>query len=339
MDNLTHTLTAVALSQAGLNRKTRFSTLAMIVGANLPDADLVTRITETATYLKYHRGITHSFLGVTILSAFLAGVIYYFGRQAPPKKSAPPLDGRWLFGVSWIATASHVVLDFTNSYGVRPFLPFSGRWFAWDIHYIIDPLLLVLLGAGLGLPILFRLISEEVGATKPGFRRGAVFALCSLVLLGGIRDLAHRRVLSLLDSHNYGRESPREIGAFPTPLNPFAWTGVVETDSAYHVLEASALDEDVNPQTTRVFHKPEPSAALDAAMKTRTAAIFSDFARFPLARVEETEDGFRVTMRDLRFLALSSGHGRFVVDVELDRNLRVRSESFAFTREGRGREY
>src|SRR5207244_8174094 len=68
MDNLTHTLTGVALSQAGLNRKTRYATLALVIGSNLPDVDIVTRLAGSATYLKYHRGITHSVLGVTMRS-------------------------------------------------------------------------------------------------------------------------------------------------------------------------------------------------------------------------------------------------------------------------------
>jgi len=80
MDNLTHTLTALALSQAGLNRKTRFATLALVVGANLPDLDLLSRLGGSLAYLKYHRGITHSILGVTILAALLAGALCYIAR-------------------------------------------------------------------------------------------------------------------------------------------------------------------------------------------------------------------------------------------------------------------
>ena len=59
VDNLTHTLSAVAISHAGLNRKTRFATLAVVVAANLPDIDAVTLVKGTAAYLHYHRGITH----------------------------------------------------------------------------------------------------------------------------------------------------------------------------------------------------------------------------------------------------------------------------------------
>ncbi len=339
MDNLSHTLTAVALSHTGLNRKTRFATLALVIGANLPDVDMVTRLAGSATYLKYHRGFTHSILGVSLLAAILAGTLYAVGRRAPPKKSGPPLDGRWLFATCFIATASHMLLDFTNAYGVRPFLYFSERWYAWDIMYIVDPILLALLTAGLAFPLVLRLVSEEVGAKKPGYRRGAIFSLCSVLLLWGLRDVSHRRVLGQLDSHTYHQQAPRRIGAFPSPANPFAWTGVVETDSAFHVLPANALDADVEVESARVFHKVESSPALERAIETRTARIFLGFARFPWARVEETEDGFSVTLRDLRFLSLSSRRRGFTTEIDLDKDLRVFRESFSFSAEDRKKEY
>ncbi len=339
MDNLTHTLTAIAMSQAGLNRKTRFATLALVVGANLPDIDWSTRLVSSARALEYHRGITHSLLGVTVLAALLGGVLYYFGRKAAPRQSAPPLNPRWLFAISWLATASHLFLDFTNSYGVRLFLPFSDRWYAWDIMFIIDPLLLTLMILGLGLPMIFGLVSEEVGAKKPGYRRGAIFALCALVALWGLRAFAHRRVLRLLDSYTYAQEYPLRLGAFPTPANPFTWIGVVETDWAFHVLEASALADEVDTERARVFHKAEFSPPLEAAEKTRTASAFLDFARFPWARVSKTTTGYRVMMRDLQFISFSSRRRGFVVEIELDKDLRVRSESFSFSAAEEPRSY
>ena len=319
------------MSHAGFNRKTRYATLALVIGANLPDADLITRLSGSSAYLKYHRGITHSILGVTVLAVLLFAFIRFLRGKAAPAKSGPEIDARWLFLACWTATASHLLLDFTNFYGVRPFLPFSGRWYAWDIMSIFDPLLTALLLAGFGVPALFRLVSEEVGAKKPGFRRGAIFSLISMLLLWGVRDFAHRRVLNMLDSHAYHEENPRRLAAFPSPGNPFAWTGVVETDSAFSVLAADALDNDVDAEHPQVFHKPEPSPVLDAALRTPTAGIFSNFARFLWPEVEETDDGYNVSLRDLRFVSSAPSRRGFVVNIELDKNLCVRSEGFSFT--------
>ncbi len=341
MDNITHTLTGLALSQAGLNRKTRFATLALVVGVNLPDLDLLwSSGGGGANYLKYHRGITHSLLGVTVLGAALAGLLYYLGRQFPkskaeaieaPKVNAPPLDVRWLLGICWIATGSHLLMDFTNAYGVRLFLPFSDRWYAWDIMPIVDLLLLLALILGLGIPALLRAISEEVGASKPAYQRGAIFSLVFLVLLWGLRDLAHRRVLGMLDGHTYEDENPVNLGAFPTFVNPFAWTGVVETSSSFHLLSVNALASDVDPRQSRDFPKPEPSPPLEAALKTQTGIVFAHFSRFLWSQVEETDEGDEVTLRDLRFASPTEGRLGFAARITLDKNLRVVSEWFSFT--------
>lgn len=332
MDNLTHTLTGIALSQAGLNRKTRFATLALILASNAPDVDVLAGVRGSTSYLEYHRGITHSAIGVTGLAVILAAAIYFFGRKVKPKPAGPPLDARWLFAVCWIGTAGHLLLDFTNQYGVRPFLPFSGRWHAWDIMPIFDPVLWLIFALGLGLPFLLRMVSEEVGARRPGYRRGAAVALLGMLLLWGLRDFNHRRVLAELAANNYGQEPPLRLGAFPT-LNPFDWSGVVETDSAYYMLPASALSSDVDAADAEPFRKPDSSPALEAALKSHVGRVFMNFARFPWAQVEEVEDGYEVRIRDLRFGGASLG--RFEVTVDLDRNLTVREQNFSFAAEPR----
>jgi inner membrane protein len=337
MDNLTHTLTGFATSYAGLKRKTRYATLAIVIGANLPDVDMVTRFWGSATYLKYHRGITHSFIGVTLLAVLLAATVYFLGKRRPSPRSGPPLNGRWLFVACWIATASHLLLDFTTSYGIRLFLPFSGHWYAWDIEPIIDPLLWAVLIAGLGLPFLFRLITEEVGARKTGYRLGAILSLSVIVGLWGVRDLTHRRTLNMLDARTYRGEDPQRLGAFPRPGNPFAWKAVVETNSGYYVLPVDVLRNNADPQDGRFFRKPEPSSPLEAALKTRTAAIFMNFARFPWAEVISSENGPTVMIQDLRYQPADFQRGGFAVRIEFDKELQVRSQAFSFAGKFQGR--
>ena len=330
MDILTHTLAALTLSQAGLNRKTRFATLALVIGANLPDVDLLRRFGGPEAYLKYQRGITHSILGVTILAGLLAGALYYIARKFPARKNAgATLRPRWLCGICWIATASNLVLNLTTSYGVRPLLPFSSRSYAGDLLSDMDPLWLGFLALGLGIPALLRLISEEVGDPKPATRRGAALALVGVALLLGLRDLAHRRVLAMLDSRTYSEENPQQVGAFPILANPFSWVGVVETASAFHVLSVSALDPEVNPDHVRIFHKPEPSRVLETVMATRTAGIFRGFARYPWVQVEESEEGYEATLYDLRYASPDAQRPSYVGKINLDKSLAVRSETLS----------
>ena len=81
------------------------------------------------------------------------------------KTSDPDLPPRWglLFGLAYLAGLSHILLDFTNNYGVRPFWPFWERWYEWDIVFIVEPVLLVALTLGLVVPALFGLIDQEIG--------------------------------------------------------------------------------------------------------------------------------------------------------------------------------
>ena len=329
MDNLTQTLTAVAISHTGINRKTRFATLTLIIGANLPDIDVISRLKGTAAYLEYHRGITDSILGVNVLALLLAGAVYWLGRTAKPKHGLP-VAGWWILLAAWLGTTSHLLLDYSNSYGIRLFLPFSGRWYAWDIMYFFDPLLLAVLILGLGLPAILRLVSEEVGAKKVQTNRGAVFCLCALVALWGLRDFSHRRALNMLRGHTYHEMNPLQVGAFPSPANPFDWIGVVETQSAFTVLPVDTLKEDIDSGNARVFHKPDASPALKAASETRVGRIFLESARSPWGQVEESEDGYNVSIRDLRFYNPFSRTRNFVMNVKLDKNLSVLTQSFHF---------
>ena len=330
MDNLTHTLTAIAISQTGLNRKTRFATATLILAGNAPDIDIIVGLKGSIEYLKYHRGITHSLVGIVALALIIWGLMWWLGKKFKPKLGIS-LNPGWLLLAAFLGTGSHLLLDFTNAYGVRPFLPFSGRWYAWDIMFIVDPLLLAILVLGLGVPWLLRLASEEVGGRKTGLVPGAIFCLGAMLALWGIRDFAHRRARHILDSRDYSGEVAQRVSALPGMANPFTWIGVVETESSFHIFSVNALEANGAPEEIATFEKPQPSPALTAAMNSQGGKVMLDFARFPWAQVDGSEDSYQVSLCDLRFFNPSAHSRGFTLDVELDKNLQTRSENFYFT--------
>jgi inner membrane protein len=150
MDNLTHSLVGVVLAKSGLERLSPYATAVCVLAANAPDADILTALWGRWFSLEHHRGITHSIVGV-IAIGFLLPLFFYFGDRAIAawRKREPRVKLKGLLIASLIATASHPILDWTNSYGVRPFLPFNEQWFYGDLVFIFDPWLwLVLGGAG-----------------------------------------------------------------------------------------------------------------------------------------------------------------------------------------------
>ena len=78
----------------------------------------------------------------------LPSVLYGFERAIAKWRKRPPrIQYRGLVLASLIAAATHPLMDWTNNYGVRPLLPWDGRWFYGDLVFIVDPYLLLILGA------------------------------------------------------------------------------------------------------------------------------------------------------------------------------------------------
>lgn len=147
MDNLTHSLIGLAAAKAGLERTSPYTVPLCVLAANAPDIDIVTVWGGASTYLHHHRGITHSIVG-TLALAFILPLIFYAldALYAHWRNTTRRVKFGGLLLASIITTASHPLLDWTNNYGVRPFLPWNSNWFYGDLVFVIDPWLWLSLG-------------------------------------------------------------------------------------------------------------------------------------------------------------------------------------------------
>ena len=187
MDPLTHFLTGACMGRSGFNRKTALATVTMVLAAEAADVDVLWEFKGSIAGLQHHRGITHSFVGVPFVAAAVLGFVCLLHRFRSRKGStAPVLLGlrpgfplRWgyLYFCAVLAALSHLLLDYTTAYGIRLFEPFNYRWYSWDIVYIVEPLIWLVLIAGLAVPALFGLINQEIGARSKG-PRGRGGAIC-----------------------------------------------------------------------------------------------------------------------------------------------------------------
>ncbi len=148
MDNATHTLVGLLVAKAGLERLSPYATATCLLAANAPDVDVVTRLGGPWFALQHHRGITHSIIGVLALSLLLPLIFFYIERlSARLRHTHTRIRLRGLMLAALLACATHPLLDWLNSYGVRPFLPWTERWYYGDILFIFDPWLWLTLGA------------------------------------------------------------------------------------------------------------------------------------------------------------------------------------------------
>lgn len=295
MDNLTHTLTGLALSRAGLKRFYGHPGLVLMVAANIPDVDVASLIGGPVSYLEYHRGLTHSIPFLPVMAIFPVLIAMAFRRSR----------AGWLgaYMLSLIGVASHLLIDWTNSYAIRLMLPFSSTWYHADITGVVDIWIwAILLLAALG-PLLSGLVSSEIGG-KPGSGMGlAIFALSFFVLYDFGRYVLHERAIASMNARIYEGSAPLRVAAFPLAVNPLRWTGWVDTESTAIRFDMN-LALDFDPLAGTKYYKPEPTPAMQSALQTHTFQVFSNFALYPLWTVspaDEPEGGKIVELRDERF--------------------------------------
>lgn len=324
MEPVTHFMTGAVLSRAGFNRKAAYATLAMTLAAEAPDLDVLWGFKGPVAAFEHHRGWTHAFIGVPLEAAIVTGAVWLIHlllqRRGKPKASRyrePDAPVRWwrIYCFSVISLLSHILLDWTNNYGVRPFFPFNPRWYSGSIIFIFEPLMFLLLLAALVAPALFGLIGSEVGARRPQYRgQGwAVTALVGIVGLWGLRFVERQKAMDLTRQAAMGQEQIVRMTADPFPVNPFRWQTVTETPLAFQVARVNTLSGDVSssPQAD-VFYKPPSTLAALVAKRSWLGHIYLDWSQFPLVNdLGVTTDGLTtVTFRDLRFLYGTSIFGR-----------------------------
>ena len=303
MEPVTHFLTGACIGRAGLNRKTAYATLAAVLAAEAADLDIVWGFAGPVEGLKHHRGITHTFIAVPFVAAAAVGATWichqWFKRRrarreaalppvepgAPMRPQPQPVRWFWVYLAALISAFSHILLDWTNNYGVRPFFPFNPRWYAGSFVFIAEPALWILLFAALIIPGILGFADREISSRRVPFRgRGwAIFALSGMILIWTLRYVEHAQAINLILDNPITTNPVDRIAAEPYPWNPFRWHAIVETHDYYQFAEINTRSGEVDsdPQSDQL-RKPPDNAAVEAAKQTELGKVYLDWGRWAL---------------------------------------------------------
>jgi inner membrane protein len=267
------------LARCGLEKTTPHGTAMMVLAANAPDIDAVFWFSGSQTYLEWHRTYPHAVAFaplVALLPMLLARV-----RFSWPS-----------FLAALIGVFSHLLLDWTNSYGIPLALPFSWHRFRLDIANVFDVWIwAILLGA-----VIVMALARRVHI---GPRRNLAWAaLAALLAFDGGRFVSHARAIDLMSAHLYEGAPPQRVTALPGAFHPLAWRGVVEGAGFVIVLAVDVMN---GPGPGRVYPIAAPIPAMDAALATRPFQVFSRWCQLPFWKVTPVADGLRLDLIDLRF--------------------------------------
>jgi membrane-bound metal-dependent hydrolase YbcI (DUF457 family) len=153
MDPVTHGIAGALIGKAffsdsrsanpSTESRARVAVFAATLGAVFPDVDVFVGAFshDPLSIARYHRGFTHSFVGLPIFAAALAWLtrafFSWYARRHEHAEWQPP-SFAFLFAIYATGIASHIILDGFTSFGTRMLNPFSKDRVAWDFLFIID---------------------------------------------------------------------------------------------------------------------------------------------------------------------------------------------------------
>ena len=219
MDPLSQAALGASLSQSFAKDKTKqFS--ALVIGAlagMAPDLDILIQSTDDPLlFLEFHRQFTHSLIFIPFGALLCALVFYPFAKKK--------LSFAQIYLFSFLAYATHGLLDACTSYGTQLFWPFANVRIAWSVVSIIDPLFTV----PLIIFILLAVVRKKVVYARLGFAYAVVFL--SLGVLQNQRSEAAAVELAQQRGHQVER-----VNTKPSFGNRHVWKIIYEYDGRYYV--------------------------------------------------------------------------------------------------------
>jgi membrane-bound metal-dependent hydrolase YbcI (DUF457 family) len=341
VEPVTHALTSLALARVGQRRLPRFGTAMLVVAGVAPDLDYASYLGGASSFLRYDRTVLHSLLSSFVLAIALAAAFYFVSLHREKNTSgaeglpAPKLTFGAAFLVCAIGIAAHLLIDLVSGVGVQLLWPFRARWFAFDLLRDFDIWILMFLVVGLLVPMLIRLVSEEIGERRKRASGGgsAIAALALVLAYAGGRGILHNRAVDLLESHDYHGRVALAVGAFPESTSPFEWRGLVSTDNTIEELGVSfGAGREFDPAHSATRYKPDDSPVLEAGEQTAAAQRFLKYARFPIASVVFTGNGYQFDLRDARFATDDSSPWNTLVRVRIGEDMRILEQGFLASR-------
>ena len=154
MDNITHSVIGFGVGELvhrslpveadTLAQRVRHRLLlvACALASNFPDLDLfLTRLLpDPLGYLLNHRGHTHT-VAWAVPQAFLLAALLWLCWPSARRLLALSRTARLGLALSiGVGFALHLLMDYTNSYGLHPWYPLDARWLYGDMVFIVEPL-------------------------------------------------------------------------------------------------------------------------------------------------------------------------------------------------------
>jgi inner membrane protein len=249
-----------------------------VAGSQAPDADTLLRFRGNETYVRNHRGISHSIPAWFLWTGLISSILWFFFPEVSFRTIA-----LWVF----IAVFVHVATDMFNTYGTQALRPITSRWIAWNIIHIFDPFLF-------GAHVIALLLWAA------GFVIASVaFPVLYIVLFGYYvwRTVTHMRVMRQLPKLDDRHRPGDKYTAIPT-VNWNVWN-IVKLHGETHYTIGVWKDE--LGLTWYEAFDCESSPEITASQSHSAVAAFLSFSPYPCAQMERRGSDIIIRWVDARY--------------------------------------
>jgi inner membrane protein len=271
--------------------------VAVLIGSNAPDFDTILKLKNNAVFIRNHRGITHSIPALFIWPLLISGAILLF---------YPNANFYHLLLWTFLSVFLHVFVDLFNAYGTQAMSPISGKWVAFGVINIFDPLIFISHLIGIGLWFM---------GIHPGYTFLTIYTILIFYYL--IRVLSKLRIIKMVQ-----KEIPEVTSTIVSPSIRWGqWHLAIQTAGNFYVAEVKNRNLIILDKYKRL---PVPDIpVITAAKKDRNLSAFLSFSPVYRWEIDEDENGYEVRFIDLRYR--SKGYYPFVAVVKLNRELKILS--------------
>ncbi|NLK00189.1 MAG: metal-dependent hydrolase [Clostridia bacterium] len=278
MDPVTHALIGVNIAGLAGSSPSLLDPLFLgpVIASLAPDLDIILQLKGDLSYLRNHRGFSHSIPGILLLSSIISAALYLWAGTIP-----------FLTLFFWTALGglSHSLFDLFNSYGVKILWPITGRKLRYSLLGLTDWILIIILIAPM-INWAHNPISYPLSLTMV-----AIYIVCRSWMAGSIRRHLGKQ---------FSFKNPlRQIVTLPSAFRVFKWEFLVETDKFFLVGEIGifTLAADVRHK----LKKAKDNSFIRAALKSKLGKLFLEFTPHFHIFHQEFQQRHVVRFIDLRY--------------------------------------
>lgn len=278
MDTLTHAVIGMAVASLSGQPFTFDNPiyLATLLGAQAPDFDIIALFRGNFAFLKQHRSLSHSLLGLVGWSTLISSTVYFFMSNT----SLMTL-------VFWalLGALSHVIADYFNTHGAAILWPICKKRKSLQLLNVFDPLLLAIM------------VSLFLFKLPP-----LTFGLATFSILGGyitlrlyLRSMVKKQLIK-----NFMKQNILRLSIMPSLKKVFNWDFIIETETYHYIGQIKSFSGKIEFQEN-LPRQEKLTEITQKAENTTLGSFFSTFTPFAYYEEKRTVNALHINIYDLRY--------------------------------------